>query len=219
MYESYEWVMGCESAQLNPNISPKDLRLTRQARESRMGIVTRNIRYRNPVDFTHLLPVEGKFRSRPSWRQVIYQILSYLSARDLKAVRLVNRFLSGVGGQNSLWSEVCRMKWSEKRCLMTIPVPTPFVPDPEEEMEDVYPAEPIKLDKYLLSMENITKHRSDQLRGATLHELACYFPAFHLVDGSWMAAYNLVEKHMRIAYLHATVKGNHFAISNTQWEL
>ena len=67
---------------------------------------------------------------------MVYQILSYLPARDLKTARLVNRLLSGIGKKNIFWSELCRQKWSEKLCLETLPVPSPHVPDTEDSDDD-----------------------------------------------------------------------------------
>jgi hypothetical protein len=156
---------------------------------------------------------------------VVHQILWYLPARDLKTVRLVNRLLANVGGQNKFWSDLCRIKWSKKLCLQTIPVPTLRVheqcSDEDDGMEDVDEAqgEPMELDKHLLSMQSFQDHTYDELVPKTLYELAYYFPAFRYVQGSWLRAFNLVDQHMEIPYLHATVRLDHFSISDTQWEL
>jgi hypothetical protein len=154
---------------------------------------------------------------------VVYHIFWYLSARDLKAVRLVNRLLARFGGRNIFWSELCRLKWQEKLCLQTLPVPSPLIPerrDSDDEMEDSdMEEEPMKLDAYLLSIQNFEDHTYDELKSYSLYDLAHLFPAFHLVEGSWLRAYNLVEHHLEISYLHATVRANHCSISDTQWEL
>lgn len=79
--------------------------------------------------------------------------------------------------------------------------------------------EQMTLDAYLLSIQNFEDHTHDELKPASLHDLAYLFPAFHLVEGSWLRAYNIVEYHLEVPYLHATVRANHCAISDTQWEL
>ena len=53
--------------------------------------------------------------------------------------------------------------------------------------------------------------------GQTLYDLANRFPAVHLLEGSWLGAYNLVEQRMQIPYLHS-VRKDHFSVSDTQWE-
>jgi hypothetical protein len=146
---------------------------------------------------------------------VIYHVLSYLPARDLKTVRLVNRFLAEIGQKNIFWSDICRLKWSEKLCLTAIPMPAPHIPDPDSDEEE----EEITLDEYLNSMESPRDHTYDELKPYTLHDLVQRFPAFHYVEGSWLRAYNLVEQHMQLPYLHSTVRADHFSISDTQWEL
>lgn len=80
-------------------------------------------------------------------------------------------------------------------------------------------SEPISFEGHLLSMRDFTDHTDDELKPATLYQIAKWFPAFHVIEASWMMAYNLVERHMEIAYLHATVKANQYSISDTQWEL
>jgi hypothetical protein len=154
---------------------------------------------------------------------VVYHILWYLPARDLKAVRLVNRLLARFGGKNLFWSELCRLKWLQKLCLQTLPVPSPHLPEPckpndEMEISDM-DVEPMTLGPYLLSMENFEDHTYDELKPGALYDLAYLFPAFHLVEGSWLHAYNLVERHLEISYLHSTIRANHCSISDTQWEL
>jgi hypothetical protein len=156
---------------------------------------------------------------------VVYHILWYLPARDLKTARLVNHRLADLGRRNILWSDLCRIKWSEKLCLQTIPVPAPRVPDrcsdDDIEIQDIDQEqnEPMGLDKYLLSMQDFQDHTYDELVPTTLYELAYYFPAFHHIQGSWLRAFNLVEQHMEISYLHATLLRDHYSISDTQWEL
>lgn len=159
---------------------------------------------------------------------MVYQILSYLPARDLKTVRLVNRFLAQVGIENFFWSELCRLNWSEKLCLRTLPVPSPHIPEPDSDdegyrydaqEEDEEEVEPIPLDQHLLSMDNFYDHTYDELKPATLWDLATFFPAFKLVEGSWLRAYNLVKKNFSVPYLHASVRADHYAVSDTQWEL
>ena len=155
---------------------------------------------------------------------VVHHILSYLPARDLKTIRLVSRLLAHAGRKNTLWSDLCRTKWSEKLCLQTIPVPSPHVAqqDSDDMNDDVKAQEsepPMSIEEYLLSMENFSDHTHDELKSETLHNLAQFFPAFTLVEGSWLRAYNLVERHMEISYLHATVRKDQYSISDTQWEL
>lgn len=156
---------------------------------------------------------------------MVYQVLWYLPAHDLKSVRLVNRLLADIGRQNVFWSDLCRIKWSEKLCLQTIPVPTPRIPcrcpDDDDGMEDIdgEKSEPVGLDKHLLSMQDFQDHIYDELVPTTLYELAYYFPAFHHVEGSWLRAFNLVDRHMEISYLHATAQRDRYSISDTQWEL
>ena len=153
---------------------------------------------------------------------MVYHILSYLPARDLKTARLVNRFLAQIGVENFFWSPLCHEKWSEKLCLCTLPVPSHHVPEPDSDDEmdsDDEDVEPMSLDEYLLTMENFNDHTYDELKPATLWDLATFFPAFKLVEGSWLRAYNLVQKNFSIPYLHATVRADHYAVSDTQWEL
>jgi len=157
---------------------------------------------------------------------VVFHILSFLPARDLKTVRLVNRLLADIGRKNVLWSELCREKWSEKLCLQTLPMPSPHIPEAtSDDTLDrlVPPAEDIDLDRslesHLLSMRKFENHTDDELRPYSLHDLAYYFPAFHCVEGSWMLAYNLVNQHMQISYLCARVREDPYAVSDTQWEL
>jgi hypothetical protein len=153
---------------------------------------------------------------------VVYQVLSYLPARDLKTLRLVNRFLAAIGGKNTFWSELCRLKWSEKLCLKTIPMPSPHIPDPESD-DDMHDTNEdvgeITLDEYFDSIESPQDHVYDELKPYSLWDLAQRFPAFHCLEGSWLRAYNLIEQHMQIPYLHNTVRTDNFSISDTQWEL
>ena len=79
--------------------------------------------------------------------------------------------------------------------------------------------EPVPLEEYLLSMKDFKEHTYDELKPATLYDLARFFPAFHFVEGSWLRAFNLVLQHMEVSYLNNTVRENHFSISDTQWEL
>jgi len=117
------------------------------------------------------------------------------------------------------------MKWSEKLCLQTIPVPAPHVPDrcsdDDDGIEDIdeEQSQPMGLDNYLLSMREFQDHTYDELVPKTLYELAYYFPAFHYVEGSWLRGFNLVDQHMEIPHLHATIRRDHYSISDTQWEL
>lgn len=157
---------------------------------------------------------------------MVYQIVAYLPARDLKSLRQVNKFLAQVGLKNMFWSELCKLKWSETLCLESLPVPSPHIPerDPEDEWmtdydEEQEVVEPVPLEQYLLTMKDFKEHTYDELKPATLYDLAHFFPAFHLLEGSWLRAYNLVIKHMEQPYLHATVRADHFSISDTQWEL
>jgi hypothetical protein len=92
--------------------------------------------------------------------------------------------------------------------------------------DDVIPVDPdddenreMTLDEHLESMTAVEDHTFDELMPYTLFDLAQRFPAFHLVEGSWLRAYNLVEQHMEIPYLHATTRRDHYAVSDTQWEL
>jgi hypothetical protein len=55
--------------------------------------------------------------------------------------------------------------------------------------------------------------------GQTLYDVANRFPAFHILEGSWLRAYNLVEQHMQIPYLHSVVRKDRFSVSDIQWEL
>jgi hypothetical protein len=158
---------------------------------------------------------------------VVYHILSYLPARDLKTIRLVNRLLAQLGQKNTFWSDLCRIKWSEKLCIETIPVPSPHIPQRNDyddcdmtDIEDVTePSSPITLESHLLSMQCFEDHTYDELVPKSLFELVSFFPAFNLVEGSWLRAYNLVDQHMEIPYLHSTVRSDYFSISDTQWEL
>jgi hypothetical protein len=195
-----------------------------------MAIITRNILYRNPVDFTSQLPIERMPPFNPSGATansaVLYHILSFLPARDLKTVRLVNRLLSDIGRKNIFWSDLCREKWSEKLCLQTMPMPSPHVPEPPSDDEWDGPARldeameiDTSLEAHLLSMKNFEKHTYDELKAYTLYDLAYYFPAFHCVEGSWLQAYNLVNHHFEISYLCARVREDHYTVSDTQWEL
>lgn len=149
---------------------------------------------------------------------MVYHILSYLPVRDLKAIRLVNPVLGDIGRKNVLWSELCRLKWADKRCLETIPVPA-APPASSEDQKNEKDAERNVLHAHLLSMKDFKDHVFDELVPQTLYNLALFFPAFHVVEGSWLAAYNLVEHHMNISYLHDTVRTNEYSISDTQWEL
>ena len=152
---------------------------------------------------------------------MVYHILWFLPARDLKTVRLVNRLLGRLGAENLFWSELCRLKWSEKLCLQTIPVPSPDIPEPDSDdpVDSDDEEEPMTLEEYLSSMEDFRNYTYSELKSATLWELATFFPAFTLVEGSWLQAYNLVEKNFSIRYLHATLRADHYSISDTQWEL
>ena len=74
-------------------------------------------------------------------------------------------------------------------------------------------------EEHMKSMERYEEHTFDELNPMRLYDLVQYFPAFQLVEGSWMRAFNLVEQHMRIPFLHATVRNNAYSVSDTQWEL
>lgn len=158
---------------------------------------------------------------------MVCHILTYLPARDLKTIRLVNHFLAQVARKNIFWSELCRIKWSEKLCLETIPVPTPHVPERTDkhddcevmDIDDEEEIQPMGLVAYLSSMENPEEHTYDELVPKSLYELAYFFPAFNIIEGTWLRAYNLIDQHMEIPYLHSTVRCNHFSVSDTQWEL
>jgi hypothetical protein len=89
-----------------------------------------------------------------------------------------------------------------------------FTSDYEDEDE-----KPIELEEYLLTMERFEDHTFDELEPKSLYELAWYFPAFTIVQGSWLYAYNLVQRHLEVPYLHSTVRKDEFSISDTQWEL
>ena len=139
-------------------------------------------------------------------------------------MRLVNRFLAQIGIENFFWSELCRLNWSEKLCLRTLPVPSPHIRSPtssddERDSDDEEEQEDVPLSQYLLSMEDFYDHTYDELKPATLWDLATFFPAFKFVEGSWMRAYNLVRRNFSIPYLHASVRADHYAVSDTQWEL
>ena len=156
---------------------------------------------------------------------MVYQILWYLPARDLKTIRLVNKLLSQTGKKNLFWSDLCRLKWSEKLCLTTLPLPCPTIPDLETSSEMDTSDSSDDLDTvqdtptYLRAMTNFLDHTFDELKPHSLWELAHYFPAFTVVEGSWMRAYNLIERHLEISYLHSVVRKDPFAVSDTQWEL
>jgi hypothetical protein len=118
------------------------------------------------------------------------------------------------------------VEWSEKLCLQTLPMPSPPVPKPssDDEMQDLQCSDEdmeidTSLEAHLLSMQKFENHTSDDLKPYTLYDLAFYFPAFHFVEGAWMRAYNLVNQHMEIPYLHACLRANRFTVSDTQWEL
>lgn len=68
-------------------------------------------------------------------------------------------------------------------------------------------------------MTNFGDHTYDELKPATLWEIAHFFPAFSLLEGSWMRAYNMIEQHFEVSYLHSVVRQDCFAVSDTQWEL
>jgi hypothetical protein len=147
-------------------------------------------------------------------------VLTYLPARDLKTMRLVNRLLAKVGRENIFWSELCRFKWSEKLCLETLPMPHPTGPEPDEMEDEKMEAKvEIPFEEYIQSMKSFEDHTFDEFKPKSLHELTRFFPAFHLVEGSWMRAYNLVEQHMQIPFLHATLRNDPYSVSDTQWEL
>jgi hypothetical protein len=158
---------------------------------------------------------------------VVYHLLWYLPARDLKTIRLVNKLLSQIGKKNLFWSVLCRQKWSEKLCLTTLPLPSATVPDPEDsssssEMDTSDPADVRTIpdtETYLRDMTDFQEHTYDELKPHCLWDVAQYFPAFTLLEGSWMRAYNLVERHFEISYLHSVVRQDPFAVSDTQWEL
>src|ERR1700737_3368393 len=120
-----------------------------------MPMVTRNTLYRKPVDFSRELPPERNPHSVIADLPVVYHIFSYLLPRDLKTVRLVNCFLANIGGKNSLWSELCRLKWSEKLCLQTIPMPALHTPDPdsEDDCQTQVEEETMSLHETLTSMD------------------------------------------------------------------
>jgi hypothetical protein len=100
-------------------------------------------------------------------------------------------------------------------------MPSPHIPDPEsdDDMQDTEDVEEMTLDEYFDSIESPQDHVYDELKPYSLWDLAQRFPAFHCLEGSWLRAYNLVEQHMRIPYLHNAVRADHFSISDTQWEL
>ena len=104
-------------------------------------------------------------------------------------------------------------------------MPVPCAPDQcsdeDDGIENIDEQETgtIALSTYLLSMQNFQDHTYDELVPHTLYDLAYYFAAFHHVEGSWLRAFNLVNQHMEIPYLHATVRRDHYSISDTQWEL
>jgi len=150
---------------------------------------------------------------------VVCQILTYLPARDLKTVRLVNRLLAKIGRENIFWSELCRHKWSERLCLETLPMPHPQTPQQSEDDMDIEKPELPTFEEHLKNMDCYEDHIFDEFKPHRLYDLAYLFPAFQLVEGSWLRAYNLVEQHMQIPYLHATVRQNAYSVSDTQWEL
>ena len=145
---------------------------------------------------------------------MVYQILWYLPARDLKTIRLVNKLLSTIGRNNIFWSSLSQLKWSQKLCLTTLPVPSPSLPPDDDDAKGVADTE-----TYLREMTNFGDHTYDELKPATLWEIAHYFPAFTVLEGSWMRAYNLIEQHFEVGYLHSVVRRDCFAVSDTQWEL
>ena len=136
-------------------------------------------------------------------------------------MRLVNHFFADAGRKNILWNGLCQRKWSEKLCLTTLPLPWPRIPDHDNTDSEipVDTMEPMSFEKHMLSMEQFEDHAYDMLRPAKLYDIAKWFPAFHCIEGSWMRAYNLVEQHMEIPYLHATMRKDQYSISDTQWEL
>lgn len=165
---------------------------------------------------------------------MVYQILRYLPARDLKTIRLVNKLLSRIGRNNLLWSSLARQKWSEKLCLTTLPLPSPSLPDPssDDEMTTCGPNTSDDVNNntnnvdhtpdtetYLREMQDFADHTYDELKPYSLWELAHWFPAFVMVEGSWLRAYNLVEQHLEVGYLHSVVRRDSFSVSDTQWEL
>jgi len=98
-------------------------------------------------------------------------------------------------------------------------MPAPQIPDPESDDGIVSDEdEEMTLDEYFASMKSLHDHTYDELKPYTLYDLANRFPAFHLLEGSWLRAYNLVEQHMQIPYLHSVVRKDHFSVSDTQWE-
>src|SRR5579862_9544508 len=113
---------------------------------------------------------------------VICHILTYLPARDLKTVRLVNRLLSRVGRENIFWSELCRSKWSEKLCLETLPMPHPSMPEPSDDDMDITEEE-IDIptfEEHLKAIKSFEDHTFDEFKPKRLYDLAYLFPAFHL---------------------------------------
>jgi len=154
---------------------------------------------------------------------VVFHILSFLPARDLKTIRLVNRLLAHIGRKNVFWSELCREKWSEKLCLQTLPMPSQPIPEAtsDDELdglaEDTHMTR--SLESHLLSMRKFENHTTDELIPYTLYDLAYYFPAFHYIEGSWMRAYNLVNQHMEVSYLCARFREDPYTVSDTSWEL
>lgn len=72
---------------------------------------------------------------------------------------------------------------------------------------------------YLRDMTDFSEHTFDDLKPHSLWEVAHYFPAFTVLEGSWMRAYNLIERHFEVSYLHSVVRQDSFAVSDTQWEL
>lgn len=154
---------------------------------------------------------------------MIYHILSYLPARDLKTIRLVNKILSQLGQKNTFWSNICSSKWSEKLCLTTLPLPSATLPshddDEDDEMTEDIEIETPTIEEYLSTMTNFPEHTYDELKPGTLHSITTLFPAYTLVEGSWMRAYNLIERNMSVTYLYQTVRRDNYSISDTQWEL
>ena len=100
-------------------------------------------------------------------------------------------------------------------------MPHPSMPEPSDDDMDITEEE-IDIppfEEHLKSIKSFEDHTFDEFKPKRLYDLAYLFPAFHLIEGSWLRAYNLVEQHMQIPYLHATVRHNAYSVSDTQWEL
>ena len=81
--------------------------------------------------------------------------------------------------------------------------------------------EPTSFEEYFRSMKEreFGNYIFDVLKPRALFDLAKYFPAYEVIEGSWFRAYNLIERHLKVAYFHSTVLSNRYSVSDTQWEL